>query len=469
MSRGRELIKNTGILFFGKASTQVISFLLLPLYTAILSTYEYGQLDIYSSFVMILLPVVTLQLEQGIFRYMLTSDDRSGKEQVLSSGIVTITTIIAGYSLLYFISAQLFHFQYPLVLYFYYFTLVINSVLLQVCRGFGNNVGYSISIFISAVVVVVLNIVFIAQLRLGAWGALYSSIIGNLISCIYICVITHLPSYVKLDKINISRIKKMLQYSVPLILNQISSWVINYSDRVIILTILGMSFNGIYSLANKFSNLMNTFFGVYNLAWTENVIKYTHDNDDNKNYLNKVITLTFKIYLCVVILIINILPILFRYFINSNYNDAYQHIPILLVGMFFSGMAATLGSIYIAYQRTKDVSITTFLSGVLNITINLVLINFIGLYAASISTLIAFMVLFFYRYFDMQKFERISIKIDEIGIPVLILILSWSFYSIKNTRLILLGLILNIIYLSLLCKKNTQNIIRLFKRQGEVV
>ena len=67
MSRGKDLVKNTGILFVAKTSTQVVSFFLLPLYTALLSTKEYGQLDIYYSLVMILMPVITLQLEQAIF------------------------------------------------------------------------------------------------------------------------------------------------------------------------------------------------------------------------------------------------------------------------------------------------------------------------------------------------------------------------------------------------------------------
>jgi len=464
MSRGRELIKNTGILFMAKASTQVISFLLLPLYTAILSTAEYGQLDIYSSLVMILIPIITLQLEQGIFRYFLTADDESGKEQVLSSAIVTITIVGALYSVLYFIAIKLFYFQYPLIIYFYYLTIVIDSVLLQICRGFGNNVGYSISTFISTVVVISLNIVFIAQLHLGVRGALYSSIIGHLISCIYLCLITHLVSYIKINRIDISCIKKMLQYSIPLIFNQISSWVINYSDRLIVLAFLGMGFNGIYSLACKFSNIMGAFFGVYSLAWTENVIKCIHDGDDYKDYLNQVITLTFKIYMCVMIGIINVLPIIFKHFINSNYSEAYQQIPIQLVAMFFSGMAATVGCIYIAHARTRDVTVTTVLSGIVNIIINLGLIKFIGLYAASISTLVAFMALFLYRYYDMRKFERISLKVNEVGFPVLILILSWYAYAIQNTVLILLGLAINLLYLAVICKKNAQNIIRLLKR-----
>ena len=46
MSRKTELAKNTAILTVGKLCTQCISFFLLPLYTAILSTEEYGTFDL---------------------------------------------------------------------------------------------------------------------------------------------------------------------------------------------------------------------------------------------------------------------------------------------------------------------------------------------------------------------------------------------------------------------------------------
>ena len=74
------------------------------------------------------------------------------------------------------------------------------------------------------------------------------------------------------------------------------------------------------------------------------------------------------------------------------------------------------------------------------------------------------MALFLYRYYDMRKFERISLKVNEVGFPVLILILSWYAYAIQNTVLILLGLAINLLYLAVICKKNAQNIIRLLKR-----
>ena len=51
MSRSKELVKNTAILTIGKMCTQFVSFLLLPLYTALLSTEEYGIVDLFTTYI----------------------------------------------------------------------------------------------------------------------------------------------------------------------------------------------------------------------------------------------------------------------------------------------------------------------------------------------------------------------------------------------------------------------------------
>ena len=71
LGRRSELAKKTVILAIGKICTQCISFLLLPLYTAVLETSEYGTFDLLMTYSALLLPIVNWQFDQGIFRFML--------------------------------------------------------------------------------------------------------------------------------------------------------------------------------------------------------------------------------------------------------------------------------------------------------------------------------------------------------------------------------------------------------------
>ena len=91
MVREKELVKNTIIITIGKVCTQLITFLLLPLYTGILSIEEYGTVDLLNTLVSLLLPIVTLQIDQGLFRELIeVRDNEEQKKKIISSVVLTV-------------------------------------------------------------------------------------------------------------------------------------------------------------------------------------------------------------------------------------------------------------------------------------------------------------------------------------------------------------------------------------------
>lgn len=445
MSRTKQLLKNTGILVVAKISTQVVNFLLLPLYTALLSTAQYGEIDIYTSLAMIIIPFLTLQVEMGIFRYFISCRDDKTRQQTISTGFAIVGAVLLLATMAYFLVSIWFPFRYSSLLYFFYLSQSMSVVLLQVCRSMGDNFAYGLSSFIASSLAVVLNILFIAVLHMGVEGILYAAIIAQVVSAIYMLRRTRVLSFCRWEAVDKSVCRNLLSYSVPLVFNQISSWAINYSDRLIILHFWGIAQNGIYAIANKFSNVTMTFFGMYNLAWTESVVRCIREAD-SVDYINRLFELTFKVYLILIIGIINLLPFVFPYMVDGEYQSAYYHVPILLTAMFFSGMAATIGSIYLAYNKTKNVSITTTLAGICNVIIHYSLLGFCGLYAASISTLVAFGLLFIYRFIFVRRFMPLMCRPIRLLPQLLVLCIAWLAYVEVNYLLIFLGLLLNLYF-----------------------
>lgn len=443
MSRGNELIKNTGILLLAKISTQIINFLLIPLYTAALTTQEYGRVDIYTTLAMILVPILTLQIEMALFRYYIVNNNEKDRKEIISSSYAVVGMVYIIVSIIYWIFTTFFKIQYRSLLYFYYSSLMMSTVLLQTCRAKGDNIAYGFASFMGAAISIMLNILFVKFFSWKIGGILFSMIISQLIESIYLINRTKVYYFIKKSSIKKERAKELLKYSIPLVFNQLASWTINYSDRLIILYKWGEGYNGIYAIANKFANILNTFFNVYNVAWTENVVKNMKYEDSHK-YISKIFELTFNIYIVLITIILNLLPFLFDILVNVNFKEAYQQIPILLISMLFSGMAATIGSVFIAYNRTKQVSITTILSGVINILIHVILLNKFKLYAASISTLISFAILFIYRYFSVRKFLKLEFNIKRIILQLFILNIAWIAYAIKNVYLISITFIMNL-------------------------
>ena len=105
------------------------------------------------------------------------------------------------------------------------------------------------------------------------------------------------------------------------------------------------------------------------------------------------------------------MPIIFLVMINDNYSEAYEYIPILLIATLFNIFCCMFGAFYIALKEPKKVSISSFFSGIINIGLNLLFIKKLGLYAATFSTLISFVLMAIYRYFDIKN--KVEIKIDK--------------------------------------------------------
>ena len=107
MNREKSLFKNTIIITIGKICTQLITFFLLPLYTGVLSTSEYGIVDFLNTIVSLCLPIVTLQIEQATFRELIeVREDKEKEKFIISSSIITVMFQCAIFLILFFINVS---------------------------------------------------------------------------------------------------------------------------------------------------------------------------------------------------------------------------------------------------------------------------------------------------------------------------------------------------------------------------
>lgn len=468
MNKKKELLKNTFIILLGKLCTQFISFLLLPLYTNYLVTEEFGYVDLINTYVSLLVPICTLQLEMAIFRYLVDSrKNDDDKCNYITNNVVTLIIIV--FFILIVFAAIIFFLKikYGILIAVIIILNMLSSDFLQIARGLGKNITYSIASVISGISTILLNILFIVFMKLGAKGMLLSIAIANGLSVIYLLISLRIVKYIKISKYCKATNMKMLKYSVPLIPNGISWWIMSASDRSIISFILGVSANGIYAVSCKFPSILSGVFNVFNLSWSESISLHIKEKD-NSDYISSVFDDVLKIFGCIGLLLIAFLSLAFKILINKNYNEAYLYIPILVVAAIFSLLAAQYGGIYIAMKKTKQISYTTILAAIINLIVNIVLIKFIGLYAAAISTLVSYFVILIYRHFDIYKSIPVNYKCKTIITIILAYFIVISLYYINNFYLNFISLFLSILFSIVinieLIKKITSNIRTFFKR-----
>lgn len=435
MGKAKDLLKNTAIVSIGKICTQLITFFLLPIYTAVLTSEEYGVVDLLNTLTSLLLPIATFQIEQGIFRYLIDCRKDEQKKTVI---ITTVMRFLLIQTVLYLI---IFIVISPFINNVYKYFLAANlmmgmfsSILLQICRGLGDNKGYAIGSFISGTITVVLNLIFITVFKWGAYGMLAATAIANGLCSVYIFIKNNILKFIKLDKYNKELLKEILKYSIPLIPNMISWWIVSASDRTIISAVLGIAKNGIYSAANKFSGVFTTLYSVFNLTWTESAAININSEDKDK-FFTKIFDITIRFFGAISLGIIAFMPFVFPILINEKFAEGYNQIPILMIGSMFNVLVSFIGSIYVAKKITKEIAKTSIFAAIINIMVNLILIHKIGLYAASLSTLIAYFAMFVYRYIDSKKYVKLEVNKKVIISMLIILVIAAIVYYTNNRAL----------------------------------
>lgn len=446
-NRGKELLQNTIIIAIGNLSTQIISFFLLPLYTSILSTKDYGIYDLLITVSTFILPIITLLMEEALFRFLIDCKDENEIKETISQSIIFIffNTIII--TILFLISSFFIKTEYNLIFLLYIISNIFVVIKNAITRGTGKIKVYTVSNFLSSLIIIILNLIMILKLNLGVISLLVSTTITNFLISIIILIKLKITKYISFKSINPKKIKQMLKYSLPLVPNSISWGIINLSDRIIISNVLGPAANGIYSIAYKFPNIINTIYGFFYTSWQEISAKVLNDDNPEKFY-NTIFKHLKRFTWSILIVIIAILPLIFDFIIKKEFAKSYTYIPILILAIYYSNISGFLGGIFSAYKDTKIMGKSTIIAAIINLIINIALIKHTGLWAAAISTLISTLFIYLYRLYTIKKYITFEKQIKENIFMIIILLIScYSYYILTKPLQILFLIILSIITL----------------------
>lgn len=448
MSREENLIKNTIIIALGTFLPKFAAIITLPILTAYMSKADYGMSDIIATICSLLLPMATLKIEAAAFRFIV---DKRGEEKECSKIIVTMfvfASIISIFVLgIYYYIPNSMNIKVKILCCVYFYLQSIYSMLQQILRGLSKNILYSSNTISYAFFNLVLIVIFIKHFELGLVGLLYSYNISLIISIIFCTFSGKIYKYLDLRNFSFSVLKEMLLYSWPMVPNSLSLWIMNLSDRLIISKYLGNIANADYAVANKIPNLYSTMEGTFIMAWQENA-SIANKDSDSYIYYSKVFEGVFEILVWLIAGVMTACPIIYTLLVRGDYSTAYVQIPILFLAMFFSSISSFFGGIYVAEKKTKRVAFTTVVSALINIVVDLILINRIGLYAASISTLVSYACLAIFRMFDVNSIIPMCYNLKKEFSGIVLLIIMCCFMLINT---IYFNIINGIIFLIICC------------------
>lgn len=446
MGKSGELLKNTAIISIGKMGTQIVNFLLLPLYTAKLATEAYGNFDYVTTVASFLVPLMTMLMEESMFRFLIDSQTDEEKETIISHTF--LFCFVSGFiaSLIIGLASWIFNYSIGYAILIYCISSLFIALSNALARGTGNIGLYSLSNFFVSITIILLNLILILGFHQGFLALMASACVSNVAAALFVLTKLKFWSYIDIKNYKSNTTKKMLAYSIPLVPNTISWSVINASDRLVIMNFLGASANGLYSIAYKFPNLISTFYNFFNIAWRETSAKIVRDNDINE--FKKIYKMIKAAMLAVTILLIAVIRYVYPIFINVQYQKSIVYVPILAISIYYTSLSSFYGGIFSAYKETKILGTTSTYAAIINLVVDFALFKFIGIYAAAISTLASSLFLYTYRKFKMKKFFNAYEK-NDISILMVVLFLFLLFYinnKVLNIVAVIIALSVSIIF-----------------------
>ncbi|WP_353948980.1 oligosaccharide flippase family protein [Sporolactobacillus sp. Y61] len=421
MNPYKKLAKNSIIFAIGNFGSKLISLILVPLYTFYLSTGQYGTVDLVTTTVALIVPIITLSISDAVLRFVM--DNNSDKNSVLSNGVCLIIIGLLISLVFYPIFKTFFPFrEYINLFYLFLLTQSLNGLFLQFTRAVGKvNLFAGVGI-ISSIVVLGGNIIFLVILKMGITGYLLSLISADVASLIIIMTVGSAIRYVDFQKINISLLRKMIIYSLPLMPTTLMWWVLNLSGRFIISFFVGVAANGLFAVATKIPNVLNVLSNVFFQAWQMSAIEEINSKNKSLFFSNVYMMLSSIMFIAMSFILI-VLKWIMGLIVSAEFYDAWNLVPFLLMGVVFSSFASFFGQIYVANKNTVGVFKTSFLSALINVIINFILVPFIGTIGASVSMMVSFAAMWLMRVIDTNHFVTIDIKVHRTVTNLLILFL----------------------------------------------
>ena len=452
MNKKKQLAKNTLIIFLGKVCTQLISFFLIPLYTAYLATNEYGIVDLVQTYVTLLVPIITMELEMSIFRYLVDSrTDSKNTKKLISNNFYILSFCLSLFIILYLLVICFIDIPFKWIIFVDIIVCVLSGNFLQVARGTGKIIDFSISCILTGLTTVISNIILICFVGLKAEGMIISMALANGLCSLYLFIKLKLYKNIDFKLVDKKLIKDMYKYSLPLVPNGISWWIVNISDRTIISFVLGAGANGLYAISNKFPTIISSLSGVFNLSWSESAALHIN-SEDRDEFFTDITNTVIKLFTALGIGMLACMPFVFPIMVNKQYADAYNYIPFLVIATVFNVVICLYSQVYLAKKLSKQVATTAILGAIINILVNVVFIKLIGIYAAALSTTVSYFVMMIYRHFDLKKYINIKIETSLIIKSIIMFSITLFVYYYNNMLLNIINLIVVVIYCVLLNK-----------------
>lgn len=446
-----------------------LAFITIPIFTRLLTKKELGDFSNYSTIIIVMSVLTSLDLSSSIIRSKVEHEDDIDSYiwSILSFSTI-FTILIYIYCIINMKSAEFFfglESKYIHLMFMYCLFSPAYSMLITKHRAFYR---YKSFVFITAIVAIsstILSLILVYNMDDKLWGRS----LGQYSPSIFVGIIIYFSLVANGKKIKLSYWKYALVICVPLVPHVLSAVLLSASDKIIITRISGSQVTAIYSIASNCYNIVVVLMNSMNTARTP----WLFENLKLKNY-NEISKISKKYIIFFSICALGIMligPELILFFGGRKYIDAIYCINPLICSCVIQFIYLFYVNVEFYTKKTIGVSIATAISALLNIFLNIVFINkfkSFGYLVASYTTLVGYIVLLILHYFITKILNMNHIYNNAfffkltVGFIIISLLMNilYKFNSIRYiTIFIYIWIFIKYLY------KNRDEIIAIFKKR----
>lgn len=432
MDKFKYLAKNTLVLGISQFSSKVIVFLLLPLYTAQMTTEEYGIADLIVSTIGLLMPIFTLQMTGAVMRFAIEDNSKGERHFSLGTRVILVgfLALLACAPVLWML--DLFN-DYILYFYLLYLTNALYNHFGQYARALDRIMLVGVIGVINTVVIVAANILFLVYFDLGILGYLYSYILGYTVGILLFVIFLWKKCTLRPFPEDRTMGKEMLAYSIPLVPNSVSWWAVSSANKYIIQGFISSSVLGLYSVAYKIPTILNTVQDILSQALGLSILKEYDSEEKDETFFSLLYNSYHFVIIFITSCVILATKLLAMLFFANEFFDAWIYVPLLCIPSVWGGMAGYLGSFYSAAKRNNGMFFSTVMGGVITIVFSLCTIRTWGVYGVLWGNVLSYFCIWLYRWLDVKRIVNIKVNLfKDAASWVLLILQALSMMYIQN-------------------------------------
>ncbi len=382
-----------------------ISFITLPIFTRLLTTSEYGILSIYSSWVSLLSILLTFTVWGGVFNVGMVKHPNRAHFISAIQGLSVISVMLVGCVAMLFITPisqwlDMNEFLTACMFVEILVTIPFNIWLGEQTFDFLYQKKIIITICLS-ILNPVLGYLAIVNFPWHVEARVLSVLLPQVVVGLYFFWQQQRRGKAFFDG---KLWRYVLGFNAVLILHYLSMQVLNQSDRIMINSIVGSSEAGIYSVAYSFAMLLNLVANGLNSSLTGYVYRCLKNGNTAK--LAAVNSMAAMVVGACTLIIICLVPDVFRFMLPPAYHEALQIVPIVTLAAYFMFLYPMFGAVEFYYEVNHYVTIASCVGAVLNVALNALCIPVFGYVAAAYTTLVCYICFAVSHYYFMGRVLR---------------------------------------------------------------